>query len=124
MISLREVYFNDVQHWFWDFQKHSKCFELPPEEAEYLGIFKDDRLVGYFVVVTYADYLEINQGYLIKEVRHTDLPKECLRLLEYLAKRVGIQEIKLGTHNRFKSYLNFMKDNGYRPEHLVFSKRI
>lgn len=124
MVELRTVGFNDIQHWFQDFQKHSKCYEMPPEEAEYLGIFNNEELIGYFIMVVYADFVEINQGFLKPEFRHSNLPKECLRLLEYQCKKAEFTEIKLGTHNRFKSYLEFMKDNGYKPEHLIFSKRI
>ncbi len=124
MVRLEPVTFEAVQRHFVDFQKKSKCFELPPEEAEYLGIFQDSEMIGYFVMVAYADFAEINQGYLKPEARHQELPKECLKLLEYICKKAGYTEIKLGTHNRFKSYMSFMKDNGYKPEQLIFSKRI
>lgn len=125
MVELIPVAFQDIQHWFVDFQKKSKCFEIPPEESEFIGIYTDQELVGYFVLVGYDDgVIDINQGYLKPSARHTDLPKECLKLIESACSRAGYKEIKLGTHNRFKSYLEFMKDNGYKPEHLIFSKRI
>ena len=123
VIELRPVDFRDIQHWFVDFQKKSRCLEMPPEPAEYVGIFNDTELVGYFILQGFdGKTVEVNQGYLKKEYRHLDLADECIRQMEKCCKKAGYKEIRLGTHNRFRSYLKFMARNGYRPEHLVFHK--
>lgn len=125
MLVLKTTPFADVQKWFCDFQKHSKCFEMPPDEGEIVGIYLDTELIGYFILVGYDnEYVEVNQGYLKPAYRHKALPNDCIKLMEEGCRKAGYKEIKLGTHNRFQSYLRFMKQNGYKPEHLIFSKKL
>ncbi len=96
---------------------------MPPEEAEFIGIFDLDKLIGFFTMVGYEDGdIEIQQGYLIKGYRHLELHKACMALLEQMAKKAGFKRVLLGTHNRFKAYLGFAKGIGYKPQHLTFVK--
>lgn len=125
-IFLAPVSFSRIQSWFVDFQKKSKCFELPPDESELLGIFNDEELIGYFVLLGYKETLSVtvHQGYLKASYRHLDLPKECLRQMEDMCKAAGFKKIVIVTKNRFGAYLKFMRSNGYAPNHLEFEKEI
>jgi GNAT superfamily N-acetyltransferase len=81
--------------------------------------------VGYFVIQAYDDGdVEVLQGYLIKDFRHIGIHKAFMTLLEDILKRAGFKKVLLGTHSRFKAYLGFAKDLGYKPEHLTFSKEL
>jgi len=124
MIELKEVSFTDLLPFVEDFKKHSKAYEPPPNEAEAVGIFKENELIGYFILAAYDTYLEINQGYLKPEYRHKNLSKECVRLVEYLAKKLEYKQILLCTQSRFGAYVPFMKDMGFKPRKLVFGKEI
>ncbi len=125
MIELAPVDFYTIQHLFVDFQKKSKCFEMPPDTAQFIGAYANNKLVGYFVIQGYENVdVEINQGYLLPQYRHLKLYKEFMELLENKCKEAGYKRMLLGTHNRFESYLQFAKGLGYRPQHLVFSKEI
>lgn len=123
MLELKPVSFYDVQHWFVDFQKKSRCFEMPLETSQYVGAFLNDKLVGYFILQGYDNTdVEINQGYLSKEYRHSTLSDEFMKLLEEMCKKAGYKKMLLGTHNRFMSYIKFAKRLKYTPEHLTFCK--
>lgn len=126
MLELKVVDFLTVQKFFVDFQKHSKCFELPPEVTEYIGVYDQSKLIGYFALVAYNDGdLEVNQGYLVKDARHIkNLSQQCMQLLEQKAKEIGFKKIVLQTQSRFRSYLKFMSGMGYKPNRLIFSKEI
>ncbi len=124
MLELKTIDYLILSKWFIDFQKKSKCLEIPPDEAECLGIYENNELIGYFIVLSSSDTLDIVQGYLSKEARHKNLSPECMRLLEYLAKKAGHTKIRLQTQSRFKSYIEFMKAMKYKPTNLVFSKEI
>lgn len=125
MIEIKPVSHDTISKYFRDFQKKSKCFEMPPEEAEFSGAYLDDELVGYFILQAYGDGdIEIYQGYLRPEYRHTELAKSFMALLEQAIKKLGCKRMILGTHNRFKAYLKFAKALGYKPEHLTFSKNL
>jgi hypothetical protein len=125
MILLKPVSFLDVQQHFVDFQKKSRCFELPPDSAEFVGIYKQDVMIGYFIVQEHSPIeVSINQGYLKSDYRHNNLPLECMKELEKMCKDVGYKKIWLETHNRFKSYMKFASNLGYEPYKLVFKKEI
>ncbi len=125
MISLKGIDYLSISQWLWEFQKKSKCLEIPPESAQCIGIYEDNTLIGYFIIqgFNHTD-IEINQGYLIPKYRHFGYPKESMRLLEVACKNMGYKKMLLGTHNRFRSYLKFAKSLGYTPEHLTFSKNL
>ena len=125
MLELRPVDFNQVQHWFVDFQKKSKCFELPPEEAEFIGIYLDSVLVGYFALVGYEDgTLEINQGYLQPIARHKALSYASMKMIHTNAKLLGFKKIILKASRSLKSYTRFMHNLGFKPESIIFSREI
>ena len=124
-LKLTPINRNGISKYLWEFQKRSKCFELPPDEVEVFGIFYDNTFIGYFLLQGFDNTeVEVNQGYLLKEFRHLGLANECIKQMEVLCKAAGYKRITLGTHNRFRSYLKFMKSNGYKPEHLIFSKEL
>lgn len=125
MLRLQSVPYEAISQWLYDFQKRSKCFELPPEEANFVGIFHNHELIGYFVLLGFnKSEVEIHQGYLVSRFRHLGIYKDCMEMLERECKKMGYKTVLLGTHNRFKSYLKFAKGLGYSPKHLVFSKEI
>lgn len=125
MLELKPIDFLDICKHFVDFQKKSKCYEMPPDTGQYIGAFHEGKLAGYLIVQGYDNQeVEINQGYLLPEYRHSNLPIEFMSLLEKLCKAAGYKKMLLGTHNRFHSYLEFAKQLGYEPKHLIFSKEI
>jgi GNAT superfamily N-acetyltransferase len=126
MLKLKPVDFTDISKYFVDFQKHSKFYEMPPEQGRILGIFDyENKLIGYFILLVFKDQtVWIEQGYLTKEARHKGYPKKAMKLLEERIKKAGLKIIKLQTVSRFKSYLNFAQDLGYKPERIVFSKEV
>ncbi len=125
MIKLAPVDFLQIQHWFVDYQKKSKNFEMPPEESQLVGIYRNDELVGYFVILVYKDKtLEINQGYLKPEARHKNLSKISMGLLEKAAKTDGIKTIRLGTNRAVGSYIQFMRSMDYHVERAIFAKEL
>lgn len=125
MFHLKPVSFYDIQHWFVDYQKKSKNFEIPPEEGEMIGIFRDQDLIGYFITLAYQDrHLEINQGYLRQDARHKRISQIAMSLLEKLAKSKGYTRIDLGTNRAVGSYQAFMRNLGYRLVRAEFSKEL
>lgn len=125
MIRLKPIDFMEVNGFFVDFQKKSKCFELPPDDAKFLGIHLDNKLIGYYVLKSYNDgTLEINQGYLLKAYRHMDLAPLAMECLEHEARRCKYKQIAFATGSRFRSYLKFGKRVGYKPSKLIFLKRL
>ena len=127
MISLSPVTWEDIQTYFVDFQKKSKVFELPPEEdqAYFIGIYNDSQFIGYYIMVPHNDAeIEIRQGYLTRNNRHLDLPKQCMAELERLCKLAGYKTIALSAGSRFKAYLKFAKSLGYKPVALEFTKEL
>ncbi len=125
MLSLRPTRFEDIAKWFVDFQKKSRCFELPTDEHQFIGIYLDDILIGYFVLFDYRDgTLEITQGYLKPIARHKQLSYDSMRLLEEKASRVGFRQIILKASRTLKAYTKFMGNLGFKPESIIYSKRI
>lgn len=125
MLSLKPINFLSIQPWFKDFQKRSKCTELPPKGHEILGIYRGEELIGYFIIVCYTSgVVEINQGYLKPEARHKNLSKISMRLLEDLAKQKGFKKIMLGTNRAVGSYQSFMRKMGYNLVRAIFSKDV
>lgn len=125
-MELRPTPFEAIQHWFVDFQKKSKCFEIPPDEASILGIYDGDSLVGYYVLYGYPDEgtLEVQQGYLSKEVRHKGLSPLCMSLLEDKAREAGYSKIVLQTNRSINAYIKFMDGMGYSADKVIFSKEL
>lgn len=125
MIQLRLSSHDSLSKYFVEFQKKSKCFELPPEGAEFVEIHFNNQLIGYYVLIGYADKsMEIIQGFLLKKYRCNGLPKACMSVLEQEAKIKGISRVYLAAHSRFKAYFNFANYLGYRPEKIIFSKEL
>lgn len=125
MLELKPVAFSYIQHWFVDFQKKSKNYDIPSDTTETLGIFEDNKLVGYFIIQGYQDRdLEIQQGYLNKAARHKNLSPLAMGLLEQKAKKVGYKRIILASSRTLKAYTNFMSNMGYKPERIIFSKQV
>jgi hypothetical protein len=125
MLSLKPVQFLDIQQWFCDYQKKSKNYDMPPEEAHLVGIYRGTELIGYFIVVPYKNgTLEINQGYLKPEARHKNLSKISMGLLEEQAKKIGITKIALTTNRAVGSYIRFMHSMNYNIEKAIFSKEV
>ncbi len=125
MITLAPVDFLAIQSWFVDYQKKSKNFEMPPNEAELVGIYRGQELIGYFITLCYADKtLEINQGYLKPEARHKNLSKISMQLLEEEAKKNGIKRISLGTNRAVGSYIQFMRNMDYHITRAIFEKEL
>ncbi len=115
----------EVQHLFLDFQKKSKCLELPPDNAEFIGIYVDQQLVGYFALVDYQDGdIEINQGYLKPLVRHRALSYQSMNILQTELKKLGFKKIILKASRSLKAYSRFMSNLGFMPESIIFSKGI
>lgn len=125
MLSLRPTDPNIIRRFFVDFQKKAKSFELPPEEAEYLGIYLDDLLIGYFITVGYSDGdLEINQGYLKPIAQHRKLSYLSMELLQKQAKVVGYKKIILKASRSLNAYTRFMGNMGFKPSSIIYEKRI
>ena len=126
MISLKPVDFLTIQKYFVDYQKKSKNYEMPPDQAELVGIYRGEELIGYFITVIYKPQmiLEINQGYLKPEARHKNLSKISMSLLEDIARKVGIKKIMLGTNRAVGSYIRFMKSMNYNIERAIFAKEV
>lgn len=125
MIHLAPVEFLAVQHWFVDYQKKSKNFEMPPEDAGLLGIYRGTELIGYFITTCYQDGdVEINQGYLKPEARHKNLSRISMELLEDRVKKAGYKKIVLGTNRAVGSYIQFMRKMGFNIERAIFSKQV
>ncbi len=124
MIELKAVDFSQIQSWFVDYQKKSKNYEMPPDEAELIGIYRGQELIGYFITVCSEGELEINQGYLKPESRHKNLSRISMELLEKEAKRNGIKKIILCTKRAVGSYIHFMRNMGFNIETAIFSKEI
>lgn len=126
MISLKPVDHKEISPWMRDYQQKSKNFEMPPENAESVGIYRGDKLIGYFIIVFYPPQgiLEINQGYLEPSSRHKNLSKVSMELLEKEAKRIGIKKIMLATNRAVGSYLKFMRSMDYEIEKAIFAKEV
>jgi GNAT superfamily N-acetyltransferase len=125
MIRLAPVDFLKIQHWFVDYQKKSKNYEMPPEEAEILGIYKAEELIGYFIVVCYKSGLvEINQGYLKPDARHKLYSRVAMELLEKLVKDKGFNRIQLATNRAVGSYQRFMRNLGFSLVRAEFAKEL
>lgn len=125
MIALKAVQFSDIQNWIYDYRKKSKNYEVLPEEGEVLGIFKNDELIGYFILVCYDDgSVEINQGYLKPDARHKTYSRVSMELLEKLAKEKGYKKINLATNRAVGSYQRFMRNLGFSLVRAEFSKGI
>ncbi len=125
MLKLAPVDFLQIQHWFVDYQKKSKCYEMPPEEGQCLGIYKTNELIGYFILICNKNKtIEINQGYLKPEARHKNLSKISMELLEKLAKEKKYTKILLGTNRAVGSYIKFMRNMGYSVERAIFAKEL
>jgi hypothetical protein len=124
MIFLKPTGFYDIQHWFVDFQKKSHNFEMPPEDATILGIYSGLDLIGYFILVQYGAELEINQGYLKPGARHKRYSYRAMQLLQEEAKRYGYKKITLKASRTLKAYTEFMKQMGFKPESIIYSKDI
>jgi GNAT superfamily N-acetyltransferase len=125
MIQLKPCRWEDVQHYFVDFQKKSKRFDLPSVTAQIIGIFDDKEFAGYFFIQGYDHTdVEITHGYLKTKYRHKNLPKQCMSLLEQMCRESGYKHMVLATGSRFNAYLKFAKGLGYTPQHLEFSKEL
>lgn len=126
MLRLAPVDFLKIQHWFVDYQKKSKNYELPPEQAELIGIYRGDELIGYFVTMAYKDtgIIEINQGYLKPEAGHKNLSRISMQLLEQVTKQHGYKKIMLSTNRAVGSYIKFMAGMGYQLERAIFGKEV
>ncbi len=124
MITLAPVEFSKIQTWFVDYQKKSKNYEMPPETSELVGIYRQDKLIGYFIVMGVQQTLEINQGYLCPEARHKNISKISMELLEKQAKNNGFKEIVLATNRAVGYYIRFMKSMDYNISRAIFSKKV
>jgi RimJ/RimL family protein N-acetyltransferase len=125
VLSLRPVSFYDVQHFFVDFQKHAKNFDIPDDENQIIGIYMGDELIGYYAIQGYDNVdVEIKHGYLKPGFRHKDLPKKCMELLEEGCKKAGYRRAMLATGSRFNAYMKFAAKLGYKPQHLEFLKEL
>ncbi len=125
MIELKPVDFLSIQSWFVDFQKKSKNYEIPPEEAELIGIYRGKELIGYFITLGY-DFKDmvILQGYLRKEDRHKNISKIAMKLLEDKIKGIGYKKIILQTQRAAGSYIKFMKNLGFDIKQATFEKEL
>lgn len=125
MLSLRPVDFYKIQHWFVDYQKRSHDFEMPSDEADFIGIFQGEELIGYFICLCPdKQVVEIRQGYLKKEARHKNNSKIAMHLLEKLVKEKGFKKIVLGTYRANRSYIKFMEQLGFNITSIEFAKEV
>ena len=126
MITLAPVDFLKIQHWFVDYQKKSKNFEMPPDHGQILGIYKGEELIGYFILVCYKEQrvVEINQGYLKPEARHKLYSRIAMKLLEDLVKKNQYKRIVLATNRAVGSYQKFMRDCGFGLIRAEFAKQV
>lgn len=125
MVVLRSIPHTEISQYFVDFQKKSKNFDMPLDTSEDIGIYKDGVLIGYFIIQGYNNIdVEITHGYLLPKYRHNDLPKECMKILEESCKKAGYKKMMLATGSRFRSYMKFAKDLGYKPAHIEFIKEL
>lgn len=124
-MELKALDWKIAQRFFVDFQKKSRCFELPHESSEYIGIYENEDLLGYFAVLLYKDKsLDIIHGYLKPEARHKQKIKSALTILETLAQKQGYTIIRCKASRSFNSYIKFMKSCGFRPTEIIFSKAV
>lgn len=125
MLYLKPVTFEAIRHWGVDYQKKSRNLELIPDEAELLGIYRNEELIGYFATLCFTNgVVEINQGYLKPEARHKSYNKIALKLLEDAVKKAGYKEILLGTNRAVGSYQRFMRECGFNLSRAIFSKKV
>lgn len=125
MITLKPCNSQDILPFLTDFKKKARYYEVPPEQAESLGIYKNNELIGYFIITCYSDdTMVINQGYLKPEVRHKSYSKIAMSLLEILAKKNGLLKVKLATTRAVGSYQKFMRDMGYALTSAEFTKEL
>lgn len=123
MLSLKPVDFTLIAQWMQDYQRKSRNYEMPPDDADSIGIYRGEELIGYFLVITYDKVtLEINQGYLKQEARHKNLSAISMKLLEELAKKAGYKKIALCTGRAVNSYIKFMAGMGYGLTKAIFEK--
>jgi len=124
-MELKQVDFLAIQHHFVDFQKKSHCFEMPTENAYVLGIVEGGALIGYFIVAEYEDgTLEIQQGYLKPVAQHRKLSYEAMNILHAQAKKAGFTKVILKASRSLNAYTRFMRNLGYKPESIIFSRSI
>lgn len=125
MLDLKTIKSEETRQWEGDFQAKSKAGEQAPQTAEYLGIFNNNVLVGYFAFTGYTDrVIQIHQGYLAPEHRHFRLHKLALGLFQKKAKKCGFKKISLTTSRALRAYTSFMTDMNYKPETITFSKEL
>ena len=125
MITLKTTDFNVIQHWFIDYQKRSRNYEVPPDNSEILGIYDNGELIGYFIVRAFTSgIVEINQGYLKPDARHKKNNYIAMKLLEDLARSKGLKRIVLGTNRAVGSYQKFMRNLGFQLTRAEFCKEI
>ena len=115
----------DIQHLFADFQRKAKCYEMPTDDSFFIGIFVSEVLVGYFVLAGYDDGdLEIQQGYLRPIAQHKRLSYTAMKLLHEQARLSGFKKIILKASRTLRAYTRFMRNLGYVPESIIFSRSI
>lgn len=124
MIRLAPVDFLTISKWFVDYQKKSKNYEMPSEEAELIGIYRSEELIGYFIITNYENGINIDQGYLKPEARHKNLSKISMGLLEKAVKQSGKKMIVLSTNRAVSSYQTFMRNMGFSLVKATFSKEL
>lgn len=123
-LSLQEMSQGAISQWLPDFYKRAKGFEPVPAQATILGIMAPD-LKGYFAIVGYSDgILEINQGYLSADARHSRLSYLAMKLLQEQVKKAGFKKIVLKASRSLRAYTRFMSDLGFKPESIIFSKEV
>ena len=125
MIHLKPIDFPAIQQWVTDYRNKSKNWEVIPEEAELIGIFRSEEMIGYFACICYDEgVVEINQGYLKPDARHKAYSRISMELLEKLVKEKGFTKIQLATNRAVGSYQRFMSKMGYSLVRAEFAKAV
>lgn len=125
MIELKPVDVAIVDQFAIDFKKRAKHFESIPDGSDVIGIYKKNKVIGYFVTRCYTSgEVEILQGYLLKEFRHNGFQYKSLTELEKLVKRKGFKKLFIASSRTLKAYTKFMGIAGYKPTRIIYSKEV
>ena len=125
MIHLQPVDYLQIQHWFVDYQKRTKDFELPSDQADFLGVYNQSDLIGYFILLCPdRTTVEIRQGYLRQDARCKGNSQQAMKALERLAKEKGFQKIVLGTYRANRGYIRWMEKLGFKIQSIDFVRNL
>ena len=124
MLSLRPINISLIAHWLLDYSKKSKDYTFPVKGDEILGIYLNEKLIGYFIGHTEGNDLWIRQGYLEREYQFSDIPKLAVNHFCDLAKLVGFNEVYCMSRRPYRSYKKLMDLLNFKTEYVVYKRQI